>query len=356
MARVWYNHGYSQTRDAFLLIRKAAGNTHFLIASHSDDMAPVSLEADLFEVEPRLPRSTPEEKAVYVDWCLDFCRRHRVDVFIAQRGRSAVAARLADFTAIGVKAIVAADAETLDSIEDKARFYGICAEAGLATPMVFEVGNLAEFDDACARIRDTGLNVCIKPPFGVFGNGYWRLRDDMPLFRQLMHPDNREIHTDIVRQAFVPDEVPPRLLVMQHLPGPEWSVDCLCRDSQLVAGVARRKTGSRQVLETEGPAIDLAAAVARTFNLSNLVNIQVKSASVDEVLPHVLEINPRMSGGCLYAEQAGLNLPHLQLLQALGELTDDKLPVCRPTTICPVQTVIELKPAPAEPIREVSHA
>ncbi|MEG2314148.1 ATP-grasp domain-containing protein, partial [Brevundimonas sp.] len=46
--------------------------------------------------------------------------------------------------------------------------------------------------------------------------------------------------------------------------------------------------------------------------------------STTEDTPLVLEVNPRMSGGCLYAELSGLNLPHLQLLNALDRLPPDQ--------------------------------
>ncbi len=343
MIRVWYNHGYSQTRDALVLLRRPKGTDLFLIATHSNAMAAVFLEADMHEVEPVIAHHTPEGQPLYVDWCLDFCAQHGVDVFVVQRGRNAVARRHAEFEAAGVKLVLVADAETLDIIDDKARFYAACSQAGLPTPLVYDVNTLADFDQACMAIREEGHDVCIKPPYDIFGNGYWRLRDNVPLLHQLMNPHHREIQTAVVRQAFSEADVVPRLLVMQYLPGPEWSVDCLCRDGKLLTGVARRKSGSHQVLETDGAAMDLARVMAETFNLSHLANIQVRRAGPDDALPYVLEINPRMSGGCLYAEMAGLNLPHLQLLNALGRLPDQALPTPHSVAIAAVHGVVDLK-------------
>lgn len=326
MIRIWYNHGYSQTRDALALLRRADAEGLALLATHANPLAPVFLTADVFAVEPDAPRTTMEQEAAYVDWCLNFARTHKVDVFVPQRARTAMARRADEFEALGVRLALAADADTLEMIDDKSRFYAAAAAAHLPTPVVHTVNSVEAFDQAVADVRGRGLDVCIKPPRGVFGNGYWRLKDDSSLFSQLMAPDDREIQSRVVRDAVheMGAAMPP-LLVMQYMPGDEWSVDCVCRDGELIDGVARRKMGATQTLEHDGPAFEIARQVARVFTLSNLVNIQFKSSAMDRDAPLVLEINPRMSGGCLYAELAGLNLPHLQLLNVM-----DCLPASRP--------------------------
>lgn len=319
MIRIWYNHGYSQTRDALALLKQADHVGLVLVATHASILAPVFLAADEYAVEPELGGDADQ----YVDWCLSFAVDRAIAVFVPQRGRSAIARRIGDFAAQGVRVLLAADADMLEVIDDKARLYQVAAAAGLPTPIAVAVRSLPAFDHALSSILEQGLEACIKPPRGVFGAGYWRLRDDVSLFEQLMDPDAREMQTQIVRQALGesgPDTPP--LLVMQYLPGQEWSVDCICRDGRLIQGIARRKTGSTQVLETRGPAMTMAARVAEVFSLSNLVNIQLKSSLSEEDVPHLLEINPRMSGGCLYAHLGGLNLPHLQLLNALDRLPD----------------------------------
>ena len=337
MTRIWYNHGYSQTRDALALLRRASDDL-VLIASHASALAPAFLEADISAVEPSIDRADVAGAQAYTDWCLEFAAAHRVELFVVQRGRGPIARRSAEFQAIGTQLVIAADAATLEMIEDKARFYAATGAAGLPTPVVFEVDDVAGFDASVAALRARGHDACIKPPYGVFGNGYWRLRDDMSLFEQLMNPEARELRTSVVREA-VAGMRGARLLVMQHLPGPEWSIDAVCRDGELLAGVARRKFAASQVIETSGPALDLAARVARLFGLSNLANIQLKAAS--DGTPYVLEVNPRMSGGCLYADLAGLNLPWLQILGATGRWPDE-VPKRTAMTVSPINAAVDL--------------
>lgn len=346
--RVWYNHGYSQTRDAFVLLRNAIQPPLHLIATSGALKAPLAAQADHFALEPSTDRTTEAGQLAYVDWCLAFAAQHHVDVFVPQRARSAIARRHAEFEALGITLVLTATADTLDLIENKTSFYTACAAAGLPTPAFHEVHSLAGFDAAVAHIHSLGHQACIKPPQGVFGAGYWRLDDATPLFSQLMNPDHRRLRTEVVREAIremesihAPDAMP-RLLVMQHLPGSEWSIDCVCASGRIIAGVSRQKIGTTQLLEAHPEAMALAARLAKLFNLSNLVNIQVKAASPDNTGPHVLEINPRMSGGCVYASLAGLNLPAIQLQHATGTL--GAVPQPRRTTVAAITQAIEVTP------------
>jgi glutathione synthase/RimK-type ligase-like ATP-grasp enzyme len=343
--RVWYNHGYSQTRDAFTLIKSGAPSEFYLIATHGKALAPVFLEANQCAIEPEIPRTGPGGENAYVDWCLDFARTNKVDVFVAQRGRAAIGRRSKEFKAIGTTVVVAADAAILDMIDNKGVFYTACSHQQLPTPIVHKIASVEEFDKAVASIRDAGFNACIKPPFGVFASGYFRLDDRAPLFNQLMTIENRSLQTNVVRSAIAEmGSDMPQMLVMQHLPGVEWSVDCLCQDGAILAAVSRRKQGNAQLVEIDSVAIDLARKVAKLFRLSNIVNIQLKSASLEGDDPYVLEINPRMSGGCMYAAVAGINLPLLQLLNVTGKLQHSDIPSGVSVTVASVNTAVDLTP------------
>lgn len=166
----------------------------------------------------------------------------------------------------------------------------------------------AAFDAAVAELTRSGRAVCVKPPVGVFGAGFWRLDARASRFEQLMSPDTRRLQSATMRQALAA-QPGARLLVMEHLPGPEWSVDAVCATGRVTAAVGRCKQGSRQRLELRGPALELAARVAAAFVLHGLVNIQLKAAWPDGGDLRVLEVNPRASGGCGYTALTGLNLP-----------------------------------------------
>jgi len=320
---IWFNHGLSTVHDAVAMLGADPIPDLRILASHQDPHAPALTLADEGFAEP--PGLSGE---AYAHWCLSVCRDRRVDLFLPQGERMAIADHLPAFAAIGTCVLLPGDGATLRLLHDKARFTEAALAAGLPMPWTAEVADGAGFDAALAQLSAAGLPACVKPAKGVFGAGFWRLRDEVGAFDALMAPDRRAIPTEMMRAALIGAPAR-RLLVMEHLPGVEWSVDCLCDNGRLLAGIARRKMGRAQLLEVEGPVHDLARRAVAVFGLSGLVNAQFKAAGEDGADPRMLEINARMSGGCFYTIHSGVNLPWWQVAIALGHARAEDVPAPR---------------------------
>ena len=329
MINLWFNQGFSGVRDAVKMIGEEKGATVRLLASHRDAGAPVLTAADVGFVEPAIDRRDEAGVAAYVDYCLEVCATHRIDLFVAQRGVIDMAARSDEFARIGTRLAATAPPETLRLVEDKSRFYAAACAAGIPMPWTREIADCDGFDAACAELTERGLGACVKPPHGVFGSGYWRLDPKLSLFATLMAADRHCIAPAAMRRAIEDSPGEVRLLVLEHLPGTEWSLDCVAREGELVVGVARRKLGRAQQLEVAGPIFAIAARAIAAFGLSGLINLQFKAADRDETDIRLLEINPRMSGGCLYTRYSGVNLPwwHVALELGLAVAADIPVPV-----------------------------
>ncbi len=321
MPTIWFNQGYSVVRDAILLIREgaaAAGVADLrLLASHADFQASVLEAADLGFLEPGIDRSTPEGAAAYAQWCGARCDELGVDLFLVQGGQHAMATNLGAFPP-GTTHTPPATPAPLEQLHDTGATSPLASRAGIPMPWTREIDTVEEFDDACADLIARGLEPCVKPREGVFGAGFWRLDPRYDLFDALMGGDRRRVHPDVVRQAIATAGRPVRLLVMEYLGGPEWSLDCVCDRGRLVLGVARRKRGRVQELEIDGPIFDMARAAIATFDLSGLINVQFKATDPDGDDPRLLEINPRMSGGMARTRFAGVNLPWHHIAMLLG--------------------------------------
>lgn len=329
MINLWFNQGFSGVRDAVKMIGEEKGANVRLLASHRDPGAPVLAAADVGFVEPAIDRRDEAGIAAYVDYCIEVCATHRIDLFVAQRGVIDMAARGDEFARIGTRLAATAPPETLRLVEDKSRFYTAACAAGIPMPWTREIGDGEGFDAACAELVERGLGACVKPPHGVFGSGYWRLDPQLSLFATLMAADRHCIAPATMRRAIEDASGEVRLLVLEHLPGTEWSLDCIARDGELVVGVARRKLGRAQQLEVAGPIFAIAARAIAAFGLSGLINLQFKAADRDETDIRLLEINSRMSGGCLYTRYSGVNLPwwHVALELGLADAGDIPEPV-----------------------------
>lgn len=326
MPTIWFNQGYAVVRDALLLIRDgaaAAGVANLcLLASHADPLASVLEAADQPFAEPLLEYETAAGRAGYAAWCAATCRARDVDLFMVQGGQRAVAEHLHLFPAT-THVVLPAPAETLALVDDKAAFTRAAAAAGLPTAWSAEVATAADLDAACVELAARGLPGCVKPREGVFGSGFWRLDDGVSLFEALIGGGGRRIAPAALRAAIAASPVPVRLLAMEYLAGPEWSLDCVCDEGRLVVGVARRKRGRVQELEVDGPIFAIARAAVDLFGLTGLVNVQLKAADLTGDDPRLLEINPRMSGGVARSRFAGVNLPWRNLAALLGVASDE---------------------------------
>lgn len=114
------------------------------------------------------------------------------------------------------------------------------------------------------------------------------------------------------------------LLVQEHLPGPEFSLDVLARaDGEVVAVVPRERLKVDSGIAITGRTVrddaleSFGAGVARLIGLTTVANVQVKGAA--DGAPALLEVNPRFPGTMPLTIAAGVDMPSLAVGEALGE-------------------------------------
>jgi carbamoyl-phosphate synthase large subunit len=127
--------------------------------------------------------------------------------------------------------------------------------------------------------------------------------------------------------AMDPDEA---LIIQEHLPGDEFSVDVLAdAEGNVVAAVPRTRTRVDSGVSIAGQTVhdaaleDTAAAVARAIGLRGIANVQLRRDS--DGIPALLEVNPRFPGALPLTIAAGVDMPSLVLDLALGVAIPEKL-------------------------------
>ncbi|HEX4058910.1 MAG TPA: ATP-grasp domain-containing protein [Galbitalea sp.] len=113
------------------------------------------------------------------------------------------------------------------------------------------------------------------------------------------------------------------LIIQEHLPGDEFSVDVLADgDGAVVAAVPRTRTRVDSGVSIAGRTVhdealeSTAASVARAIGLRGVANVQLRLDS--EGVPALLEVNPRFPGALPLTIAAGVDMPSLVLDLALG--------------------------------------
>jgi carbamoylphosphate synthase large subunit len=306
--RVWFNRTFSSVYAAIELIKAAdADKRFFLIYSNPTAHVAAAGAADAFYHEP-----TGLAPEAYIDWCIEFCREHKIDIFVPGKGSTDLAGCHERFGAIGVKVMSTASPAALTLIHDKARFYAEAdlPEAPVAEFHVFET--LAAFDAAYAQLRPRHQKLCVKPSHSVFGLGFSIIEEAKSSAALLLAGVQYHIGLDDLRRGLGEMGTFRTMLLMEYLDGHEFSVDCVGNNGELIAAIVRKKphSGPGQTIDQRADILAATAALTRAHGLHGLFNVQFREGGGKLRL---LEINPRMSGGIGMACVAGPNLPYIAL-------------------------------------------
>ncbi|MBX8576078.1 ATP-grasp domain-containing protein [Pseudomonas cichorii] len=306
---IWFLEGQSSQREVIMGAREALPDSVRIIASHRQDRSEITGQADVALQEPR-------NNAERIDWVLETARELGVKVIIAGRVGSFYEAHRERFVAEGFDLVTGGTSmQTFINVDDKSLFTAAAEQAGLACIPGISASNTEELQAAYETLSRTG-EVCIKPTVGIFGHGFWRFKAGVDDFRCFANPDARETSFEAYLNAYRQSDDRPPMLLMPYMPGSECSVDMVCEHGKAVAFVGRRKQGMNQTFERDSEAVRLAVEAAEHFGCDGLINVQTRDDADGK--PHLLEINPRYSGGIGYTRETGINLPGIFATRRLG--------------------------------------
>jgi len=320
--RIWFNQTFSTIHAVFRNLRQSAPNDEItLICTHTQAHATAFLAADEHYVEPA--NLTEHE---YLEWCVDFCRRHNIQLFWPGKEAALISKHPELFQAIGVQVVSVADFDTLSLLHNKADFYAALPAKVAQTMDFIAVNDRDAFDSAVAALSAHHPKLCVKPAVSVFGLGFRVLDTRRDSITQLLKGVEYQIPLQELRHGMANTPEFATLLVMEHLGGPEWSVDCAGRHGELLCAVQRKKSqraGGGQTIDNNADIDGMVARLSAHYRLNGLFNIQFKEG-VHGV--RLLEINPRPSGGFGMACLSGANLAQIALQAIKGK-------ACQPPSI-----------------------
>jgi carbamoyl-phosphate synthase large subunit len=250
----------------------------------------------LFLVDPAhrllLPRG---DDAGFADAVLGICREREVDVVVptVDSELSPLAEGRDEFEAAGIFVLVA-PTRALRCCLDKWALMQV-ADGSVPIPQSAPLDD--DFDPSAFD-----LPVLVKPRVGSGSRGVRRVDS----WDELGSVRDRS------------------LLVQEHLPGPEYSLDVLATEGGEVRAVVPRERlrvdsgiaiTSRTVHDDELEGIGARAAEAA--GITGVANVQVMRDTAGT--PRLIEINPRFPGTMPLTVASGVNMPRLALGELLGE-------------------------------------
>ena len=320
--RIWFNRTFATNFWLMPMLRANPDGVEVRIyATHSDPNSPVLQGADLTELEPKL------DDRAYVEWALDFCERHGIEIFLPRHRIEVIAEAEERFAALGVK-VLASSASALRLFEDKNLTYAAAQQAGVAVPPWRVASTAAGIELALESLRSELSpedRVVIKPTVGVGAQGFRIIDDGRRSIDDLLSRNPTVSSAQLIeayRGSEAAGEHLPELMLLPFLEDPELSVDCLSSpEGELLKLIPRAKLSrSRVFTEAYPEALELVERLYAGRGLRYITNTQLRWWRGELAL---LETNTRPAGGLYATELTGVNLIWDAVRLALfGEATE----------------------------------
>lgn len=306
---IWLNHWFSTAYNIIRMI-KQENPDFYVIGTNENPHSVLSTVCDEWYAEPVLKGRN------YVDYCLEFCVEHKIDVFMPRRELLTISRYKEEFDRIGVKVMVD-DYQIVNILNHKDLAYDELAKRGVSTiPDYRIVTNVTEFQKAYSELKEKYREICIKFVHDEGGKSYRLIDNNRKGYMSLLKKQNTRMTYDAIVDALSERDVFEPLIVMPNLSGEEISVDCLQTQDGLIM-LPRIKDATRiEKLCFDPKLLDITREVYAAIQLECPCNIQFKYL---DGIPYFLEVNTRMSGGIQMACLAGnVNIPSIAVNKLLG--------------------------------------
>lgn len=259
----------------------------------------------------------------YIDAILKIVRQENIDVVLPLctfelLSLSRAKNRIEDY---GAKVAVSKP-EALEIAINKAKTYDFLR--GDFIPNFKAVSSFEQFEEAARELGYPKNPVVVKPSFGRGMRGFRIIGDNISRRDQFF---NYKPNSTFIRMAeiseILKEQAFPELVVMEYLPGDEYSVDTLSKTGETLYSVPRKRIETRDgicyvgKIEKNEQLEETSKDIIKQLGLDYNVNMQFKLSEDGQY--KLVEINPRVSGSLVFCVLAGVNLPYFAVKLLLEE-------------------------------------
>lgn len=222
---------------------------------------------------------------------------------------------------------------------DKGSMLTFLEQSGVSVPKYYLPTSKSELLKAVDELGYPSRPVVIKPRRGRGGRGFRVLKEDIDI---LGTRESRDIRLKWFMDV-VPENKLSEIVLMEYLPGDDYSVDVLAGKGELFFVIPRRRIkailGPSLIGEVvwNQEVVNVVEQVTKIFGFDSITNIQLKYSAAPEEMPMIYEINPRVSGTIVASTAAGIDLLNCGIKYALG------MDIPAHTLPCPVKMTRYLK-------------
>ncbi len=269
----------------------------------------------------------------YISELLEICKKERVDILlpIMSAELNALAENRDAFAGIGTIVSVS-DLQALAIANNKCRLLNFMKENDLPCAEYYAVHSREELREYTKRLGYPEKKVCVKAADSSGSRGFRILSENASRFDMFLNekPTAGIISLDDLLDILTESDKFPELLVMEYLPGAEYSVDLLADQGRVLVSCCRKSLRMENSIMLEAVVVDnsavtnLCTEVTEKLGLDGNIGFDIRER--EDRTPIIMECNPRITAGIPYFNLAGVNLPYL----CVKKLMKEELPAVTP--------------------------
>lgn len=194
--------------------------------------------------------------------------------------------------------------------------------AGLEIPEYIAVNNVQDLANASKELNYPEKTICVKPSESNGMRGFRIINSSIDRAALFWNEKPNNAHCTMEELRQILGVAFREILVMEYLPGKEYTVDCIAHRGKAKLILPRERLRINNGISTRGKfvnhtgIIDYCTRIIELFDLHGPIGVQLKEDA--NGIPKMLEINPRLQGTTVSAEGLGINIPDISIQQALG--------------------------------------
>jgi len=288
----------------------------------------------------------------FIPRIMEICEKEDVDVVMPLVTNESMefAKNKSGFAEIDVKVLVSSPGG-LHSANNKYDLMRICEKIDVPTPHFRKTRSWDEFEKAVFDLGYPNVPVCFKPPISNGSRGFRIIDENIDCLDMLLNHKPTNVFTNLngiaatlkdlgpcisgrwkhINKKYYslhPNVVPfPELLVMEYLPGKEYSVDVLADTGTTTIVIPRSRDKVKGgisfvgVTENNEEIIEHSKKIVEQLRLHGNIGLQFKLDS--DGVPKIIESNPRVQGTIVLCTAAGINMVYNAVKLAMGEQITD---------------------------------
>lgn len=264
---------------------------------------------------------------------LEICSREKVDVVmpLVTKELELFSENSDLFAEKGIRVAVAEN-DSLHIANNKGLLFNAMKKNGMSVPRFYLASDFPGVSTAIDELGYPDVPVVVKPVFGNGSRGTRILPAKESMWDEFFNNKPNPYYMSKGELISVLAEKPmiPEMMIMEYLPGTEYSVDILAdhgKSKYLVCRKGLNVVSSimvDSVIVEDTKIAETCRKVVELLGLDGNIGFDMKENSTGDAM--VMEINPRLTAGVVACAAAGVNMPYLRIKQLLGE----NLPDCMP--------------------------